>query len=97
MANLKKPNKALARKGLPPKEEEASNNLSIVEAAESEKMEEKPEANPEKDVKEEIKPLNFKVPNSFRKRFKNFATNNDTTMSELLVECFELYEKNHNK
>ena len=97
MANLKKPNKALARKGLPPKEEEASNNLSVVEATESKKTEEKPKADSVNKIKEEIKPLNFKVPNSFRKRFKNFATNNDTTMSELLVECFELYEKNHNK
>jgi len=97
MANLKKTNKALARKGLPPKEEEASNNLSIVEVSEPQKIEEKPKPNPENQAKEEIKPLNFKVPNSFRKRFKNFATNNDTTMSDLLVECFELYEKNHNK
>lgn len=93
MANLAKPNKSIQRKGNPPKEEEASNNLVIVEEENTGKPERvKPEI-----VKEITKPLNFKVPNSFRKRFKNFATNNDLTMSDLLVMCFEQYEKKYNK
>ena len=86
MANLKKPNKSLARKGTPPAEEEASNNLTIVEKSEENSNIQAPKA-----PKEEIRPLNFKVPNSFRKRFKNYAVNNDVTMSELLVNCFEAY------
>jgi hypothetical protein len=86
MANLKKPNKSLTRKGTPPAEEEASNNLTIVE-----KSEENSNIQASKAPKEEIRPLNFKVPNSFRKRFKNYAVNNDVTMSELLVNCFEAY------
>ena len=91
MANLEKPTKAIARKGLPPQEDEASNNLSVVE---SEKIQEKPIVKIEKAIKEDIRPLNFKVPNAFRKKFKNFATNNDITMSDLLMICFEQYEKN---
>ena len=83
MANLVKPNKAVLRKGLPPKEEEASNNLTIPE---NENIGKPGKANLELE-KELTKPLNFKVPNSFRKRFKNFATNNDVTMSDLLVMC----------
>lgn len=90
MANLKKPNKALVRKGLPPKEEEASNNITELD---NRKIQENPKAQAPKVPKEPIKPLNFKVPNSFRKRFKNYAVNNDVTMSELLVTCFEYYTK----
>jgi len=90
MANLEKPTKAIVRKGLPPKEDEASNNLSVVEV---EKTPENSIVKVEKAIKEDIRPLNFKVPNAFRKKFKNFATNNDITMSDLLVICFEQYEK----
>ena len=74
MANLAKPNKSVQRKGMPPKEDEASDNMPVTE-------------------KEEKKPLNFKVPSSFRKKFKNFATNHEMPMSELLILCFEEYEK----
>ncbi|MCI5091194.1 hypothetical protein [Phaeodactylibacter sp.] len=95
MANLKKPSKSMMRKGLPPKEDEASNNLA--EVVTNEKTKEKPNTQLTKVVKEEIRPLNFKVPNSFRKRFKNYAVNNDVTMSELLVKCFEHYETNLKK
>ena len=89
MAKLTKP-KSVLRKGIPPQEEEASNNLAVVEA---QKTVENQETATEKTPKEETRPLNFKVPNSFRKRFKNYATNNDVTMSELLISCFEEYEK----
>ncbi len=91
MANLKKPNKALARKGVPPLEAEASNNITELDNS---KIQENPKLQAPRSVKEEIKPLNFKVPNSFRKRFKNYAVNNDITMSELLVTCFEHYTEN---
>ena len=95
MANLKKPSKSLIRKGLPPKENEASNNLA--ESSREEKITEKPNPQDKIVVKEEIRPLNFKVPSSFRKRFKHHAVNNDVTMSELLVKCFEYYETNSRK
>jgi hypothetical protein len=62
MAKLDKPNQSILRKGTPPKEEEASNNL-MENTGVHENMEGKIK-------KEESKPLNFKVPNSFRKRFK---------------------------
>ena len=84
MAELKKPNKALSRKGLPPTEIEASNNIGEVK-----KTSENLNGSAVKVGKEEIKPLNFKIPNSFRKRFKNYAVNHDVTMSELLVNCFD--------
>jgi hypothetical protein len=87
MANLKKPNKSIQRKGLPPKEEEASNNLAVVTNPTSSKEQGKAEE------KKDIRPLNFKVENEFRKRFKNYATNNDMTMSDLLVQCFEEFVK----
>ena len=79
MASLKKPNQSVQRKGTPPKETEASNNLTVY----------KEEIASQRD----IRPLNFKVDNGFRKRFKNFATNNDMTMSDLLVRCFEEFVK----
>ncbi len=93
MAKLAKPNQSMIRKGLPPKEEEASNNLTHSEVENTGK------ANPNDSTIEKVdfRPINFKVPNTFRKRFKNFATNNDVTMSELLVTCFEQYEKNLQK
>lgn len=89
MAKLAKPNQSLIRKGQPPKEEEASNNLEENEGI--------PKSKEAEIEKEASKPLNFKVPNTFRKRFKNFATNHDVTMSDLLVMCFEQYEKQYDK
>lgn len=89
MADLVKPNKSILRKGPPPNENEASNNLAENTG--------KPETSGPEIKKEPVKPLNFKVPNSFRKRFKNFATNHEVTMSDLLVTCFEQYEKTFNK
>ena len=85
MAKLSKPNQSSLRKGQPPKEEEASNNLEVSRAATSDLE------------KQANRPLNFKVPNAFRKRFKNYAVNHDISMSELLVSCFELYEQHHSK
>ncbi|MEZ4991934.1 MAG: hypothetical protein R2824_16045 [Saprospiraceae bacterium] len=93
MAKLKKVNKSLDRKGSPPKENEASNNLNLMNAENQWKQDQ----DSTKTEKVDTRPLNFKVPNTFRKRFKNFATNNDVTMSELLVICFEQYEKNINQ
>ena len=83
MANLTKPNKSIQRKGLPPKEDEASNNLAVAANATL------PIEQGEVEEKKDIRPLNFKIENNFRKRFKNYATNNDMTMSDLLVQCFE--------
>ena len=43
---------------------------------------------------DDLKPLNFKVPATFRKEYKSYATDNDMTMVELLQRSFELYKKN---
>ena len=52
-----------------------------------------------KEVVESINdtPLNFKVSDEFRKRFKAFAVDNDLKQYELLIVAFEEYAKNHSK
>ena len=67
------------RKGTPPSSEDTSNNLTNL---------------PTKEVGKR-KDLNFKVPSDFKKEFKNFATNNDLTMHDLLIKMFHFY-KVHN-
>lgn len=74
-------NKNINRKGAPPKVEEASNNMTSISAAPK--------------VTAVRKDLNFKVNADFKKRFKNFATNHDMSMLELLVKSFEYYESHH--
>ena len=73
------------RKGAPPKAEDASNIMTSVPTL-------KPAVPKEKVTR---KDLNFKVPADFKKRFKNFATNQDMSMLELLIKSFEAYENNN--
>lgn len=89
MPDLKKPNKSTLRKGTPPKEEEASTNLEVIE-----KIVENSNANVPNVDKEDCKTLSFKVPNSFRKKFRIHAANNEITMTDLLIRSFEQYEQN---
>ena len=67
-------------KGKVPLMEEASNNLVAVE-------------NTSKQEKEELKPLNFKVPASFKKEYRQFALDNDLTLVALLKLSYETYKK----
>jgi hypothetical protein len=47
----------------------------------------------EKPVKEEKKPLNFKVSSDFRREFKTYASAHDMKLSKLLVLAFESFRK----
>ncbi len=40
---------------------------------------------------QELRPLNFKVSAEFKREFKSYATQMDTTMVELLQRCFAAY------
>ena len=42
---------------------------------------------------DDLKPLNFKVPATFRKEYKSYATDNDMSMVELLQKSFEVYKQ----
>ena len=42
---------------------------------------------------EELQPLNFKVPASFRRAFKTYAATHDMKLNELLQRSFEAYRK----
>ncbi len=42
-------------------------------------------------------PLNFRVPASFRRRFRVFAARNDLKLSDLLRLAFEEYELRHGR
>ena len=42
---------------------------------------------------DDLKPLNFKVPATFKKEYKSYATDNDMTMVELLQSSFNLYKQ----
>jgi len=68
------------RKGTPPRVEDASNNLTNL---------------PPKKIGFK-KDLNFKVDPDFKKEFKNFATDNDLSMHDLLLKIFDFYNI-HNK
>ena len=76
MAIIKKPQKNRNRKGTPPKVEEASNNLTNL---------------PVKKIGLR-KDLNVKVDPDFKKEFKNFATDNDLSMHDLLIKIFNFYK-----
>lgn len=78
---MAKINKKPNRKGTPPVIEEASNNLTNL---------------PVKKVGIR-KDLNFKVAPEFKRKFKNFATDNDLSMHDLLILIFDYYQVNHNK
>lgn len=44
-------------------------------------------------VGEELTPLNFRIPASFRREFKTYAATHDFKLNELLRRCFESYRK----
>jgi hypothetical protein len=45
------------------------------------------------EVREELVPLNFRLPASFRREFKTYAASHDMKLNELLRECFEAYRR----
>ncbi len=46
-------------------------------------------------TREELGPLNFAVPASFRREFKAYAANHDLKLNELLRRCFAAYRQLH--
>ena len=44
-------------------------------------------------AREELTPLNFRIPASFRREFKTYAATHDKKLNELLRLCFEAYRK----
>ncbi|MFK7948854.1 MAG: hypothetical protein AB8G11_14770 [Saprospiraceae bacterium] len=64
------------RKGPPPEIEEASNNLTNLPVKKTGLR----------------KDLNFKVDPDFKKEFKNFATDHDLSMHDLLIKVFNYYK-----
>ena len=46
-----------------------------------------------KQTNQEMVPLNFTVPAEFRKQFKYFALDNDTSMVQLLQDMFSFYQQ----
>lgn len=67
----------------PPKKKKSGKGLPPPETKASQNLS-KPETG-------ELKPLNFTVPAEFRKKYKLFATNNNMSMVQLLVESFDIY------
>jgi hypothetical protein len=43
--------------------------------------------------REELVPLNFRLPVSFRREFKTYAAQHDMKLNELLRHCFEAYRR----
>jgi hypothetical protein len=43
---------------------------------------------------QELRPLNFKVAASFKREFKSYATEMDTSMVDLLQQCFYYFKTN---
>ena len=80
MAKINKKPPRKNRKGIPPVLEDASNNLTNLPLKKT----------------AERKHLNFKVDPDFKREFKNFATNNDLSMHDLLIKVFDFY-KVHNE
>lgn len=65
-------------KGIVPTLDDASDNLgSSLTAIES---------------SERIRPMSFKMPESFYKEFKQFALDNDVSLTELLKRSFQHYK-----
>lgn len=50
-----------------------------------------PPAIPAGEGREELMPLNFRLPASFRREFKTYAARHDMKLNELLRRCFEAY------
>jgi hypothetical protein len=42
---------------------------------------------------DELVPLNFRLPASFRREFKTYAARHDMKLNELLRECFQAYRQ----
>lgn len=83
MAKLRK-----KTKGAVPVMEEASDNLKpTVKPTPTKKA-------PPVEVRqqEELKPLNFKVPASFKKEYKQFALDNDLSLVDVLKLSFKKYK-----
>jgi hypothetical protein len=78
MAKIQKPQTAKARKGTPPKLDEAP-----IRA----------DRNLDKTPNQEIVNINFKVPSEFRKEFKQYALSEGLSGVELFRRCFEEYKK----
>jgi hypothetical protein len=43
--------------------------------------------------REELTPLNFRIPASFRREFRTYAATHDLKLNELLRLCFDAYRK----
>jgi len=49
------------------------------------------------ETQEPIKPMSFKVPESFNKDFKQFALDNDISLTELFKKSFAFYKASMTK
>ena len=84
MAKLRK-----KTKGAVPVMEEASDNLKPI--AKPAPIKRTP--NIEVRQQEELKPLNFKVPASFKKEYKQFALDNALSLVDILKLSFKKYKE----
>jgi len=50
-------------------------------------------ANPARVKNEELVPLNFRIPATFRRAFKTYAAEHDMKLNELLRHCFDAYRQ----
>ena len=48
-------------------------------------------------AQEAIKPMSFKVPESFNKEFKQFALDNDLSLTDLFKKSFAFYKASTNR
>ena len=92
MAKIKSKKPTDNRKGLPPKLEEASNNLVATAPVVETAVQTMPVPQKKQSIR---KDLNFKVDPVFKKRFKSYATDKEMSMLELLTTAFEFYENNN--
>ncbi len=46
--------------------------------------------------REALVPLNFRVPTTFRRKYKTYAASHDMKLNELLYRCFERYVEAQN-
>lgn len=52
-----------------------------------------PPATPAGEGREDLVPLNFRLPMSFRREFKTYAALHDMKLNQLLRVCFEAYRR----
>ena len=86
MAKLRK-----KTKGAVPVMEEASNNLTPT--VEPVPVPVRRASTVVVKQQEELKPLNFKVPASFKKEYKQFALDNDLSLVDILKLSFSKYKE----